>query len=257
MAGLYFGVRIRCVGCSKEIPAEDVHLDRVLAKCVSCHAVFDFSDQVGKPGAIPSEEKRKRDRGEIPMPKNLVVDEGMQSLQIVRKWSRGPAWFFLFFSGFWNSIVSVFVVAAASGMMKDEQGMGPGCFIWVFLTPFILVGLGTGYAALALLLNRTTIKVEGNELKVLNGPLRWPGTKTLDASQVSQLYCEEYVAYKQNNSPQYRFKVKAILLDGARVDLIPGCEDAGQALYLEQLLERHLGIEDRPVKDEYQGSHLD
>lgn len=250
-------MRIKCVGCAREIPAEDVHLDRVLAKCVGCHAVFDFSDQVGKSGAVPSEEKGKRDRGEIPMPRNLVVNEGMQSLDIVRKWARGPAFFLLFFSGFWNSIVSVFVVAAASGSMKDESGAPAGCFIWVFLTPFILVGATTAYVALALLLNKTTIQVEGNELRIRNGPLRWPGSKTLDASRISQLYCTEYVAYQQNKQPVYRFKVHAMMLDGSRVDLIPGCEDAGQALYLEQLLERHLGIQDRPVKDEYRGSHLD
>lgn len=250
-------MRVKCVGCEREIPAEDVHLERVLAKCGACHAVFDFSDQVGKAGAPPSEEKLKRDRGDIPMPKNLTVNEGMQTLDIVRKWGKGPGCFLLFFSGFWNSVVSVFVVGAATGTLKDEGGMGPGCFIWVFLTPFILIGLGTGYAALALLLNKTTIKVEGNELSVRSGPLRWAGNKTLDASQISQLYCAEYVAYQQNKQPVYRFKVHAMMLDGSRVDLIPGCEDAGQALYLERLLERHLGIEDRPVKDEYRGSHLD
>ena len=241
------------MSCRKEIPAEDVNLDTSLAKCMACHAVFDFTEQVrGGESAAPA---KKRDRGEIPLPKNLIVAEGMQSLDIVRKWARGPAFFFLFFSGFWNSIVLVFVVAAASGMMKDG-GDGFGWFIWVFLTPFILIGLGTGYAALALLLNKTTIKVEGTELKVSHGPMRWPGAKTLDAAQVGQLYCTEYVAYKQNNSPVYRMKVHAMMLDGSRVDLISGIEDVNQALYLEQILEKHLGIEDRPVRDEFKGGPL-
>jgi hypothetical protein len=244
-------MRVKCVSCKKEIPAEDVNLDTSLAKCRGCHAVFDFTEQV-KDGSPPP---KRRDRGEIALPKNLVVAEGMQSLDIVRKWARGPAFFFLFFSGFWNSIVLVFVVAAASGMMKDG-GDGFGWFIWVFLTPFILIGLGTGYAALALLLNKTKISVEGTELKVSHGPMRWPGAKTLDAAQVAQLYCAEYVAYKQNNSPVYRMKVHAMMLDGSRVDLISGIEEVNQALYLEQILEKHLGIEDRPVRDEFKGDVL-
>ncbi|HEX7901634.1 MAG TPA: hypothetical protein VF950_28000 [Planctomycetota bacterium] len=241
-------MRIICVSCRKEIPAGDVNIDTSLAKCLACHAVFDFTDQV-KGGSAPA---KKRDRGEIPMPKNLVVAEGMQSLDIVRKWARGPAFFFLFFSGFWNSIVMVFVVAAASGGFKDESGDGfVGWFIWVFLTPFILIGLGTGYAAIALLLNKTTIKVEGTELKVSHGPMRWPGAKTLDAARIDQLYCAEYVAYTQNNRPQYRMKIHALMLDGSKVDLISGIDEINQALYLEQILEKHLGIEDRPVRDEY------
>ena len=249
-------MRIRCVSCRKDIHADDVNLDNALAKCRSCHAVFDFTDQVRS--AAPPAAKVKRDRGEIPMPKNLVVAEGLQTLDIVRKWGRGPGCFFLFFAAFWNSIVFVFVLAAAFGEVKEKGSGEPvGWFIWVFLTPFILVGLGTGYAALAFLLNKTTIKVEGNELKVSHGPLRWPGSKTVDVSQIRQLYCTEYVAYKQNNQPQYRFKVHAMMLDGTRLDLIPGIEDASQALYLEQILEKHLGIEDRPVQDEYQGGHLD
>ena len=247
-------MRINCVSCKKEISAEDVNLDTTLAKCRGCHAVFDFTDQVrGGDSAAPA---KKRDRGEIPLPKNLVVAEGMQSLDIVRKWARGPAIFFLFFSGFWNSIVLVFVVAAAFGGFKDEGGDGMGCFIWLFLTPFILIGLGTGYAALALLLNKTTISVAGTELKVSHGPMRWPGAKTLDAAQVGQLYCSEYVSYKQNNQPVYRMKVHAMMLDGSRVDLISGIEEVNQALYLERILEKHLGIEDRPVRDEFKGDHL-
>lgn len=252
-------MQIRCVSCRKDIPAEDVNLDNGLAKCRSCHAVFEFADQVRKSGGGgAAAAPRKRQREPVPMPKNLAVAEGPQTLDIVRRWGRGPGCFLLFFATFWNSIVSVFVVAAASGMMKEKGTGDPvGWFIWLFLTPFIIIGVATGYTALAFLLNSTTIKVEGNELKIGHGPLRWPGAKSVDPSQISQLYCSEYVAYTQNRVPQYRFKVHAIMMDGSRMDLVGGLDDAGQALYLEQILEKHLGIEDRPVKDEYQGGHLD
>jgi len=247
-------MQIQCRSCGKDVPSEDVNIDTVLAKCRACHAVFDFSDQVRTASTSPA--KLKRDRGEIPMPKTLIVAEGPSSLAVVRKWARGPAFFLLFFSVFWNLIVSIFVVAAASGSMKSESGPMGGGFIWLFLTPFILVGLGTGYVALAFLLNRTTIKVEGTTLTVSHGPLRWPGHWKVDTRQVNQFYCTEYVAYKQNNVEQYRMMVTALMADGARLELIKGLENAGQALYLEQLLERHLGIKDRPVHEEYKGSHL-
>jgi hypothetical protein len=54
----------------------------------------------------------------------------------------------------------------------------------------------------------------------------------------------------------YRMKVHAMMLDGSRVDLISGIEEVNQALYLERILEKHLGIEDRPVRDEFKGDAL-
>lgn len=248
-------MQLNCRSCAKTILAEDINLDTVLAKCRSCHAVFDFSAQVRMP-TVP-EAKLKRDRGEIPMPRQFTVDERGGRLSITRKWGRGPAIFFLIFSVFWNSVVSVFVVGFLSGSMKTEEGSGPGWFMGLFLVPFVLVGIGTGWAALALLLNRTTIRVEGRRLKVTNAPIPWPGNRDLDTASLDQLYCEEYVAYTQNDVPQYRLAVHAICKDGAKLKLARGMEDAGQALYLEQLLEKHLGIVDRPVRGEIQGGPTD
>lgn len=233
-------MQIRCVSCRKDIPAKDVNLDHALAKCRACHAVFDFRDQVKT--ATPSKKREP-----VPMPTSVVVVEGPRTLDIVRKWGRGPGYFLLFFAGFWNLLLSSFV-------------FGPGAsdaFTWLFITPFILIGLGTAYTALAILLNRTIIQVEDSELRVSHHPLPWPGATRVDPTQIHQLYCSEYVAYTQNKRPQYRMKVHALMRDGSHLDLIRGIEDAGQALYLEQLLEEHLGIEDRRVKGEYQGGHLD
>lgn len=230
---------IRCVSCRKDIPAKDVNLDHALAKCRACHAVFDFRDQVKT--ATP-----RKEREPVPMPTSLVVVEGPRTLDIVRKWGRRPGYFFLFFSSFWNLVVASFVVNPGA----------PG-ELWLFMTPFILIGLGTAYMALAMLLNQTIIQVEDSELRVSHHPLPWPGAKRVDPTQIRQLYCSEYVAYTQNKQPQYRMKVHAVMRGGSRLDLISGIEDAGQALYLEQLLEEHLGIEDRRVKGEYQGGHLD
>ena len=246
-------MQITCRSCETAVPADDVNLETVLAKCRHCHAVFDFSAQV-RGSAPASEVKKKRDLGELPMPKGLVVDDGGSVLTITRKWGRGPAIFFLIFSGFWNMIVGVFVVAGIAGAFNEPKaGEMGGWFIWVFLTPFIAVGLGTGYAALALLLNRTTIRVDGSTLTVDHAPFRWPGRRSIDTYSLDQLYCQEYVAYKQNNVPQYRLAIHALQKDGTRVKLLGGIENAGQAIYLERLLEKHLGIEDRPVRDEYQG----
>ena len=245
-------LRINCRSCGTLIPAGDVDLETVLAKCRGCHAVFDFSDQVKRP-STPA--KQKRDRGEIPMPSAFTVEDGGRELRIVRKWGRGIAWFFVIFAVFWNGIVSVFVIAALSGAeFKDSKtGEPAGNFIWLFLTPFLLVGFGMGWAALALLLNRTFIEVRDGVLSVRHGPIPWPGKRRLETSEIDQLFCIEYVAYQQNNVPQWRLALHAKTKSGDDVKLVTGLEGAEQGVYLEHLLEKHLGIEDRPVEGEHRG----
>lgn len=233
-------MQIRCRSCGETVPADDINLDKMLAKCRDCHAVFDFSDQVeGAPA-------KKRSRAEIALPKGLTVEDLGNDLKITRKWGRSLGCFFFVFALFWNSVVSVFVVGAITGSMKGE---GAG-FLPIFLIPFVLVGLGTGYAALGLLLNRTVIGLEGGRLSVRSGPIPWPGNKDVETTSIEQLFCIEYESYRQNNVPQYRFAVHAVTREGGKMKLITGMEQAEQALYLEQLLEKHLGIEDKPVRGE-------
>jgi hypothetical protein len=244
------GLRVNCRSCGTLIPAEDVNLETVLAKCRDCHAVFDFSNQVQRP-ATPA--KQRRDRGEVPMPKAFGVEDLGNELKIVHKWSRGVAVFFVIFAVFWNGIVSVFVGAALFGVeFKDSRtGQPAGNFIWLFLTPFLLVGFGMGYAALSLLFNRTFIDVRDGLLSVRHGPFPWPGGKQVQTSDLEQLYCEEYVAYRQNNRPVYRIALRALTKAGDRIKIVGGLDGAEQGVYLEQLLEKHLRIEDRPVSGEH------
>jgi hypothetical protein len=237
-------MEIRCTTCQAAIPVDDVNLEASLAKCRTCNSVFDFSGQVER-GEPPS-AKARRDRGEIPMPKTLVVEDRGAHLSIRRKWARGPGCFFLFFSVFWNTVVSIFLGVAFFSK-------GPA-FPFLFLIPFVLIGLATLYAAVALLGNHTTIRVEGRRLTVTSGPIPWPGDRNVDAGALDQLFCVEYVAYIQNRVPQYRFAVEALLKDGTKLRLIKGMELADQALYLEGLLEKRLAITDRPVRGEIDGA---
>ena len=98
----------------------------------------------------------------------------------------------LAFALFWNGIVSVFVLIAiaatlghlnvpvpdwfpAPEMNDSPMGVGMTIFLWVFLTPFIVVGLvmiGAFFSALA---GRTEVCVSDSQGVVLTGigPLGW------------------------------------------------------------------------------------
>lgn len=240
-------MEIRCTTCKAPIPVDDINIDTVLAKCRSCNSVFDFSGQVERTQTL-SPAKLRRDRGEIAMPRGFKIDDKGPRLTITRRWGRGPGCFFLFFSLFWNAVTWTIGIAAFMGKTKAPAPTG------LFLIPFVLIGAATFYAAIALLSNRTEIRMDGRRLTVVTKPIPWPGSRNLDAAAIDQLFCVDYVAYSQNDVPQHRFAVEALMKDGRKLRLIRGMEEPDQALYLEGLLEKRLGIQDRPMPGEISGA---
>jgi hypothetical protein len=92
----------------------------------------------------------------------------------------------LLFGLFWNGIVSVFVTFAlastlrllgfalpawipASRMNGGPMGWGITLFLWVFLLPFIGVGLAMIAACVSSLAGRTEVRLDNNEAVVLSG----------------------------------------------------------------------------------------
>ena len=236
---------IKCRFCKAAVQVENVNLDRMLAKCGSCNSIFDISSQVPQAAAPAGQPTKRRERGNVPMPKNVTMESGGSSLSITRKWKTAAGCFLLFFALFWNGITWSFVVATLTGNMKGASG-----FTVLFLIPFVLVGLVTGYLALAFLINHTVIKVERSILSVSHGPLRWPGNKEVQVGDVVQLFCEEYEAYRQNHRPVYHYAVKAKTRGGGKILIVKGFNEAEQALFVEQELEHHLRIENQVVTGE-------
>jgi hypothetical protein len=233
-------VEIRCEQCREPVPADDINLDTVLAKCRKCNAVFDFSRQVGR--STPTPAKARRDKGEIPLPPGLRVDDDGRTVTIVKPWSRTLGCFFLAFAALWNGITWTAAIFAFSS--KEPW------YTRAFLLPFLLVGLGTAYGALVGLLNRTVIRVDGERLTVTMKPIPSFGNRAFDLGALDQLWVTEYEAYRSNDIPQYRFSLEVLLKDGTKKRLAGGFEEADQALSLEGLLEKRLGIVDRPMEGE-------
>lgn len=233
-------MEIRCDSCREPVPAADVNLDTVLAKCRKCNAVFDFSRQVDRRDPTPA--KARRDKGEIPMPAGFLVEDDGRTLDITRKWARGPGCFMLFFSVFWNGVTWTITIGS---FFSDAP-----LFARFFMIPFQVIGLVTAYIAVAFFCNRTIIRIADDRLTVRARPIPWMNNRDLAVDTLDQLWCMEYVAYTQNDVPQFRFSVEAMLKDGTKLRLIPGLEQPEQALYLEGLLEKKLGIVDRPMGGE-------
>ncbi|HYE18263.1 MAG TPA: hypothetical protein VEA69_07450 [Tepidisphaeraceae bacterium] len=158
--------------------------------------------------------------------------------------------------------VAVFLVFfVLSVLMAIAYGTGPRAVPAIWLMPLAL-GSATGYLGyrtLADLLNSTTLTVTpGDALTVRHGPLPWPGNATWPAARLTQVYCVATKSYRTSegrdfSKPYFVFSLHALLTDGtsARISMGPPVTDTDLPRRLERLIERHLGLPDRPVEGEF------
>ncbi|MBN1427015.1 MAG: hypothetical protein JXB07_01440 [Anaerolineae bacterium] len=227
-------MQVKCKHCGQDIPAEDINLERLMAKCRSCNAVFSIEDQVD------GEAASGFTRQEVPKPKGFKVEDEMGTLKIIRPWFGLVTIPLTFFCLFWN------------GFMAFWFGTAITQRIWIMAAFGILhaiIGLVMAYTTIASYLNRTVVKVRFEGVEVKNGPLPSFGNKRLETIAIKQLYTKEIIS-RGRSSYGYSYEVHAVTTDDRNEVVVGGLEDSAQALYIEQEIERALGIKDRPVRGE-------
>ena len=232
-------LHLECRSCGSAIAAEHINIDRLVAMCSACSAVFGFDLNGGA--------AMRRDRSKIAMPKSVSVENQGGDLVIVHRW-RSPivVAFLVVFAVGWNSIAwSMFLVT-----LSEETW-----FISAFLSIFLMVGAGVGYLALAMLLNSSEIRVSRRELTVKHGPMPFPGAVAVDPGDIEQVWVEQKISHssssKGRSSTSVSYPVCMRLKDGTRKVLLRNVTDSELALFVEQQIETHLGIEDQAVRGEF------
>lgn len=237
-------MQIHCRYCASEIAAENINLDKLVAKCSNCNAVFSIAGELG----MEAGEKASKGKGKptsplmaVPMPQGIMVDESMGELKITRKWFSPVQTFpIAFFAVIWNGFMIIWYGAAfASG-----EGQMALCG-----TLHLAVGLFLIYWVASSFLNSTIMTVNAEHIDIKHGPIPAMGNKTLTAVEVAQIYCKENVN-RGRRSTSVTYEVAAIMQDQRRESLLTGLYNPEQALYIEQEVERFLGIEDLDVPGE-------
>ncbi len=228
-------MQIHCRQCGAEIPAGNINLDRMVAKCRACNAVFSFADQLDNGANYWGDAKL-----DVSLPKNLAVDNFGSELKITRRWFSPKYIAMIFFSLFWN------------GFMVVWYGIAIANQIWI-MALFGLLHAGVGiwliYYILCGFVNITEVKVSPNALTVKHSPIPYPGNKRLDPFNIDQLYSKEKIS-RNRNSTTYSYEVHLITREGKHQKLVTGLDEPEQALYMEQKIEQALNITDRRVRGE-------
>lgn len=141
-----------CPACRGELPSADINVATDVALCRACGQTFKLS-KLQDAAALATVNLDDPPAG------CWVRDDG-DGVRIGASTRSASSFFGLtFFAAFWNSIVGVFVAITLASTLShlgvalpkwfpapNQGGMplgtGMTAFMWLFLTPFILVGLG-------------------------------------------------------------------------------------------------------------------
>lgn len=245
-------MRLACPSCGAAIPAEDVNVVRMVAKCRACHAVFRFDAQLT---GAPAPAAPLAPALAVALPPGIVVDRaggpmegdyrtpagGVGELTITRRWFSPQTLFLLFFAIAWDSFLIFWYSAAIT------QG-GPW-IMFVFPIAHLAAGVWVTHTALSGLLNRTVLRIADGRLRVTHGPIPVRGNRDLPVDEVRQLYTEEVAGSKGSK----RYTLHAVVATGPAIALASDLESSQQALFLERTIEEHLRLPDQPVAGSFRG----
>lgn len=249
-------MQLKCEQCGAPYRTADLHLDRSLATCAACGGV----QRLPGPAVAESRDASQppspsKPAGDVPIPDRFTVTDEGQELTIQYRWFQWALFFLLFFAIAWDSFLIGWYWMLTSGPFGGDNGM-PGPFkliFFVFPIAHVAVGVGLTYFVLAGFLNSTVIRVADGMLRVRHGPIPWRGNLDLPTDGIEQIYCQKKLRTNRDDdgrtTTSMNYEVHAVI-NGQKNKLLGGLNDADHALFIEQRLERFLGIEDRPVPGE-------
>jgi hypothetical protein len=169
-----------CSRCGKAIPCEDVNVAQDIAYCRACNVSYQLSSLTrGAEVAVSIDTSH-------PPAGAWYRSEGSETVIGATHRSLGTAFGALLAGLFWNGVISVFVMYALTGTLQHlgvslpawfpapksagrPASVGLILFLWVFLIPFMLIGLAIVGTFLSSLGGRTEVRVGDNEAVFFTG----------------------------------------------------------------------------------------
>jgi hypothetical protein len=186
------------------IPSDDINVAQDVAYCRGCNISYRLSELASGLEDFANLDLQR------PPPGAWYSSDGAGTVVGATNRSLAVAFGALFFAVFWNGIVSVFVFFAIAGTLQNlniplpawipapkinggtgTMGAGMTLFLWVFLTPFILIGLTVAAMALTSLFGRTEVTLESRRGRVFTGvgPIGWK--RNFEVSEVKDTRIEQ------------------------------------------------------------------
>jgi hypothetical protein len=217
-----------CPRCRKTIPSEDVNVLNDIAYCRVCNLSHHLSTLTSGVMVDPEVDLSR------PPPGTWFRRDSVATVVGATHRSSGQAFGLLLFCLFWNGIVSVFVLLAIASTLQHagigvpawfpsptSHGkmlpLGMTLFLWLFLTPFVGIGVAMLAAFLSCLAGRTELRVEGNNGCLFTGigPLSF--RKRFSASEVQEVRIEEKRWQSSEGNPRQNTQILIDLASGKAI----------------------------------------
>lgn len=224
---------VQCSDCRAVIAPANIDTQRDLATCGQCGRLMDLR-RVPRPGFAAEAMKTARARPPVELPVGMSVKTGVKVV-IRRRWLRAKHWFLLALFG-----------GAAAYVAHLWTSMEPNAWL-VVGTLFVL---SWNFNVAVMFVNSTIVTADAMGVDVRHGPLPslFARKASVEKSQIEQLYSGQH-------GP--RFAVMAKLKSGRVMPLVAPLITAEQALFVEQQLERILGLADFRVEGELNDPGVD
>jgi len=178
---------------------------------------------------------------EIGLPDKIEFSDHGHFIGIIRKWFGPKIIFLTFFVIFWDGFL--FSLYSKAIHSQDMMSM-------LFPLLHVAVGIGLTYYVIAGYLNKTYVRVDYSSIVIKDSPLPFFRNKTLNSSDIKQLYSKEKIRHNRESGSSVSYEVHAVTNDKKNIKLLRGLESSEQALFIEQEIEKFLKIEDKRVKGE-------
>lgn len=199
-----------CPVCGSQIAAASINISEGVALCGAC-------GQLSRLAEVAAHKRPTQELLEDPPPGCRVTEWGHRTTLTATLRSAGGMLGALAAALFWNGITSVFVAAAARGWyehlvgpapdwfpappMDDLNSLGALLFMTLFLTPFVLVGVGMVVAVLLCAVGRVEVQLGGHRGVVRSGvgPVTW--NQRFDPERVREVSIG-WTRWQQNDQSQ-------------------------------------------------------
>lgn len=223
---------LMCPNCYKILNPKDVDIISQKGHCSQCNTDFALNE-----ATVLYEPKPN-----VEFPGGMEVVESKEELRIKMKW-RDISYGLKFYSTF-----SFLILGISTLLLLFTWGMDISELTKLVL--WNIFGLILSYIALVYMTNETNILVNKDYIDINHGPLFYIKLdEKIRVKDIDQLYveCKRYQS-SRGEARAINFKVKK--KNGRSFDLLKGLGSVEHYQYLEQEIERYLGIEDKQVRDE-------
>jgi hypothetical protein len=176
-----------------------------------------------------------------PMPEGINVEHRPDGLRLSYRWFSGKFVLLAIFCLFWDGFL-FFWYGIAFTQKADSMML-------IFPVIHVAIGVFLTYYTLAGFYNRTFVSVGRGTLSIEHRPIPWFGNRTLQASEISQLYTEQIIT-SGKNGPRVSYQLNVVSQENRKIKLLTGMDSPEAARFIERQVEDWLGIRDRRVEGE-------